>query len=78
MRKSTEKECPYKLIGQIGRGGNAGVYLIKNRLHGKHAVKILNQNCNGKRLTERRARFRNEIEVITKNYKDISGIMPIL
>ena len=44
MRKSTEKECPYKLIGQIGRGGNAGVYLIKNRLHGKHAVKIVMEN----------------------------------
>lgn len=77
MRKSTKKDCPYELIEQLGYGGNAEVYLIQNKQHGKHAVKILNQNCRGYCLAERRARFRNEIEVISKNCIDIPGVMPI-
>ena len=61
----------------MGHGGNAEVHLIHNKRHGKHAVKILNQNGHGYRLKERKARFRNEIEVMSKNCKNNPGILPI-
>ncbi len=74
IRKKNSWEEKYDIIGELGKGGNATVYLVKNIANGReYALKVLtsggDEKCN---------RFKNEICTMSENCKSIAGIMPII
>lgn len=63
----------YEKIKELGEGGNARVYLVKEKESGKeYALKILYNKSK-----EKKSRFENEIHIVCQN-KDIEGIIPII
>lgn len=74
----------YKIIEELGSGGNAKVYRVKNSNEQEYALKQLHRNARqwNNRFTaknrEMRARFIDEITTICENHKDIEGIIPIV
>lgn len=74
----------YKIIDEIGSGGNAKVYKVKDTTEQEYALKQLHKNARQwkNRFTpknrEMRARFIDEITTICENYKDIDGIIPVV
>lgn len=67
----------YKKIRPLGKGGNASVWLVKTPSNTQYAMKELKQ-FNGKEKKKRKQRFKNEIEIMQRNYRRIKGIMPII
>lgn len=59
----------------IGQGGNATVYSVASKEDNvKYALKSLNSHKN----KEKKCRFKEEIEVMNNNFKNIEGIIPII
>jgi len=71
LRKWQKK---FDVIGQLGRGGNAAVYHVREKNTNKEfALKELyNKN------KEKKCRFEDEINIITQNCEKIEGIIPII
>lgn len=67
----------YKKIKKLGKGGNASVWLVETPNNAQYAMKELKQFGNKERKI-RKQRFKNEIEIMQKNYRKIKGIMPII
>lgn len=74
MGKGKGWQDKYKMIDDLGKGGNAKVYRVKcNKTNQNFALKELVSKG-----IEKKGRFVDEIHVIKSNYKEISGIIPIL
>lgn len=70
MKKWLEK---YYEIDRLGKGGNADVYRVCDKLEGKEfALKELRS-----RSKEKRIRFLNEIQIAEENSQSITGIIPV-
>lgn len=73
----TKHECEhteiYEKIQELGRGGNAKVFRVKNNNKEEYALKTLVHNKN----KEKQSRFIKEIEVMKDNCTEIDGIIPI-
>lgn len=64
----------YEFIKELGRGGNAKVFLVKKYDDDEQlALKSL-ENLDKEKVI----RFLDEIQIMLDNYNDIDGIMPIL
>ncbi len=76
--KNDTWKTKYDLQGEkLGRGGNANVFRVKEKATGdEYALKVLKIYKN--RNYEREGRFRDEIEIMSKNYRELDGIMPII
>lgn len=60
-------------ISKLGSGGNADVYLVKEKASGKqYALKELRT-----RKREKVSRFKSEIKIMKENYPSIPGIIPV-
>lgn len=71
MKKWIEK---YDEINGLGKGGNADVYLVCDKLEGKeYALKELRN-----RNEEKKIRFLNEIQIAEENSQSIPGIIPVI
>lgn len=74
----------YRIIEEIGSGGNAKVYKVKNTSEEEYALKQLHRNARqwknrfNPKNKEMRARFIDEITTICENHRDIKGIIPIV
>ena len=64
----------YNIIEELGSGGNATVYKIQTNDNKIFALKKLHENAS----REKKSRFRDEIDVIKQNHKEIDGIIPII
>lgn len=64
----------YEIIEKLGSGGNATIYKIKTNNNQVVALKKLYKDAN----KEKKSRFRDEIDVIKQNCKEIVGIIPII
>lgn len=64
----------YDLVDEnIGEGGNGTVLRVKSKETGEqYALKVLHSS--GK---EKEARFRDEITIMSTNYREVKGIMPV-
>lgn len=67
----------YKKIEQLGRGGNAQVWLVKNKSGVEYALKEL-KSFTGRKGAIRKKRFQNEIDIMQKNWRKIKGILPVI
>ncbi len=74
MAKQNSWHKYFDAIRELGEGGNARVYLVREKSTGKRLA--LKELCN--KSTEKKARFINEIQVTKDNATDISGIIPII
>ncbi|NLW41363.1 MAG: protein kinase [Tissierellia bacterium] len=74
MAKQNSWHKYFDAIRELGEGGNARVYLVREKSTGKRLA--LKELCN--KSTEKKARFINEIQVAKDNATDISGIIPII
>jgi serine/threonine protein kinase len=64
----------FKIIEELGKGGNAKVFHVKRKVDGyEFALKHLYN-----RSEEKKCRFIDEIHITKENYKIISGIIPII
>ena len=71
--KTVTWEEKYEKIEELGEGGNAKVFLVKDKkTSNKYALKIL---CH--KSKEKKCRFIDEIHIICDN-SDIKGIIPII
>jgi len=68
-------QSKYVVINEIGKGGNAKVFRCAhiNDKSKEVALKVLDMQSN-----EKKARFRDEISVMSENYNQTDGIIPIL
>lgn len=76
MSKSKTKSwfCSFDQVTELGAGGNANVYLVKEKITGQqYALKEL-RNMN----REKKARFISEIQIVKENSVDIPGILPMV
>lgn len=74
MAKQNSWHKDFDVIEELGEGGNARVYLVKEKTTEKRlALKELYNKS-----TEKKARFINEIQIAKGNATDISGIIPII
>ena len=67
------KYSDYKIIKQLGEGGNAIVELVEDPDHNRVALKKLKDNSS----RERKERFKYEIDVLKKWSNTVDGIIPI-
>lgn len=73
MAKQRDWESRFEKIEQLGEGGNAEVYHVKDNTTGKeYALKYLIN-----RGVEKRNRFIEEIHIMRKYSRTINGILPI-
>lgn len=77
MKKEKSYKNKYSKIEELGKGGNAQVWIVEDKNNVQYALKKL-KRFNGKKFRVRKSRFKNEIEVMQKNSKKIEGIMPVL
>lgn len=74
----------YEILAEIGSGGNAKVYKVKNINGQEYALKQLHRDARQwanrfrPQNKEMRTRFIDEITTILDNHKDIDGIIPIM
>lgn len=69
----------YKLIKELGSGGNADVFVAKNAKGKEVAVKIFREEkVKGKKAIKRKKRFECEIKTVVQIQDEIEGIIPIL
>lgn len=74
-KKAKSWIATYDVVKELGEGGNATVFLVKDKNTGKeYALKELQPK---RENSERKARFSNEIEVLTTSIAGIKGILPI-
>lgn len=68
-----EYEKIYKVIQELGSGGNARVFRVRNKQNNEeHALKVLYYSSN----KEKQLRFKDEIKIMKDNCK-IDGVIPI-
>lgn len=72
MAKNKSWQIKYEKINEIGEGGNAKVYRV-NKAGKEYALKDLYN-----RTVEKKARFIDEIDIMSSNCNDIEGIIPII
>ncbi|MET3689511.1 serine/threonine protein kinase [Priestia megaterium] len=66
-----------KIVGFLGRGGNAEVFKVTDGRGNMLAMKLLKVH-NGKAFEKKYSRFKDEIEVVIKHQTTIKGIIPII
>ena len=72
-KKAQPWEKLYDLCEDLGEGGNASVFRVREKSTGKEfALKQLVQKS-----TEKKARFISEIQIVKKYVDKIDGILPI-
>ena len=73
MSKQESWTVRYQKLRELGKGGNARVYLVKRSDRSEeYALKTLNA-----RGAEKQSRFIDEIHVMRDNYATIEGILPV-
>lgn len=73
MSKQESWTVRYQKLRELGKGGNAKVYLVKRFDRSEeYALKTLNT-----RGAEKQSRFIDEIHVMRDNYATIEGILPV-
>lgn len=80
MPRKEEWKIHFEIIEQLGKGGNAIVYSVKDKSTNQEmALKVLKKLDNkNKKWEERKGRFVSEIKVMKENATVIPGIMPII
>ena len=72
-KKTQSWEDRYEACDDLGEGGNANVYRVREKSTGnEYALKIL-----ANKTTEKKARFINEIQIVKEYVDQIDGILPI-
>lgn len=72
-KKTQSWEARYESCDDLGEGGNANVYRVREKSTGnEYALKIL-----ANKTTEKKARFINEIQIVKEYVDKIDGILPI-
>ena len=75
MPKSYTWFDKYVVLDELGEGGNAKVFWVREKTSNEEfALK----NLLNKKSSEKKSRFIEEINIASQNYKDIDGIIPIL